>query len=395
MKILVITFYFPPDLSAGAFRMKGFLPALTDRLPPGWEVDVLTTRPHRYHSFSAEVPAEEWNGAVRIRRIALPAHRSGFADQSRSFAVFARAVLREAKISRYDLVFSTSSRLMTAVLGSVVARRQHVPLYLDIRDIFVDTMGDILPPGVARGSRPFLGLLERFALRRADRVNLVSDGFADYFRERYPGGQYSFIPNGVDDEFLGPEWQMAPPPRATAAHVKVLYAGNIGEGQGLHLVVPTIARALHGKARFRIIGDGGKRRVLQTALQEAGVDNVEVVPPMNRAALMAEYRQTDVLFLHLNHHRAFRKVLPSKIFEYAATGKPIWAGVDGHAADFIRAHIANAQVFPPCDAAEALSALSRLDMAFHPRSDFVRRFSRQGTSAALADDVVSLLNGRG
>jgi glycosyltransferase involved in cell wall biosynthesis len=395
MRILVITFYFPPDLSAGAFRMKGFLPALTHRLPPGWEVDVLTTRPHRYPSFSADVPAEERSGAVRIRRVALPPHRSGFADQSRSFAVFARAVLRETKSSRYDLVFSTSSRLMTAVLGSVVARRQGVPLYLDIRDIFVDTMGNILSPGVAWGLRPLLGLLERFAVRRADRVNLVSDGFADYFRERYPGGRYSFIPNGVDDEFLGAEWQTAPPPRTASSPVDILYAGNIGEGQGLHRVVPSLARELDGKARFRIIGDGGKRRVLQAALQEAGVDNVEVIPPMSRAALMAEYRRADVLFLHLNHHSALRKVLPSKIFEYAATGKPIWAGVAGHSADFIRAHVPNAQVFPPCDAEAALSTLSRLDLAFHPRSDFVRRFSRQSTSAALADDVVSLLNGRG
>jgi len=30
----------------------------------------------------------------------------------------------------------------------------------------------------------------------------------------------------------------------------------------------------------------------------------------------------DVLFLHLNAYKAFEKVLPSKIFEYAATGRP-------------------------------------------------------------------------
>ena len=45
---------------------------------------------------------------------------------------------------------------------------------------------------------------------------------------------------------------------------------------------------------------------------------------------------TDVLFLHLNDYSAFRKVIPSKIFEYAATGKPIVAGVSGYAAEFLR-----------------------------------------------------------
>ena len=43
-----------------------------------------------------------------------------------------------------------------------------------------------------------------------------------------------------------------------------------------------------------------------------------------------------ILFIHLNAYPAFEKVLPSKIFEYAATGKPILAGVSGYSADFIR-----------------------------------------------------------
>jgi len=390
MKVLVLAFYFPPDLSACAFRMKALLPVLADGMPAGSEIDVLTSQPNRYGSFSVDVPAEERHGPIRIRRIEVPGHQSGMLDQAWSFSMFARSVLKSTERERYDVVFATSSRLMTAVLGSVVARRQDAPLYLDIRDIFVDTMRDVLPGGLIWACDPILSWLERTALRRADHVNLVSKGFREYFQQRYPDQEYSFIPNGIDDEFVDAEWQpRSPEPRKPPW--TVVYAGNMGQGQGLHRVIPSIAKGLEGEARFRIIGDGGKRDSLERVVRDAGLGNVEIIPPMDRDELLSEYRRANVLFLHLNDHDAFRRVLPSKIFEYAATGKPIWAGVAGYAADFLRTHVTNVEVFPPCDAAAALSGWRRLELVTRPRTEFIRTFSRRTTSVALADDVLRLL----
>lgn len=57
---------------------------------------------------------------------------------------------------------------------------------------------------------------------------------------------------------------------------------------------------------------------------------------MKREDLLRVYRHADVLFLHLNNLKAFRRVLPSKIFEYAATNKPIWGGLSGYAGRFAK-----------------------------------------------------------
>jgi hypothetical protein len=56
----------------------------------------------------------------------------------------------------YDLVLATSSRLMTAALGALIARRKRARLYLDIRDIFVDTIGDVSPGPLALPLRQLL-----------------------------------------------------------------------------------------------------------------------------------------------------------------------------------------------------------------------------------------------
>jgi glycosyltransferase involved in cell wall biosynthesis len=392
MRILILTFYYPPDLSAGAFRMKGFVPALLKRLAPGSRVDVLTTLPNRYRSFARDASVLERNGTVTVNRIPIPPHRSGMLDQSRSFSVFARQVRAIAAKNRYDLVFATSSRLMTAVLGSEVARRQGAPLYLDIRDIFAENMGELLPGPVAWASSAVLDRMERLAITRAARVNLVSEGFLDYFRGRYPQCSYGCITNGIDDEFIDGDWNAAVGRDRNPLRT-ITYAGNMGEGQGLHLVVPALAKALEGQARFRLIGDGGKRTVLERVVHEAGVKNVEVLAPMSREDLLCEYRNSDVLFLHLNDYAAFRRVLPSKIFEYGATGRPIWAGVAGHAADFLGKHVSDALVFAPGDVMAALDAWRRVDFGVRSRTHFIETFSRQSTSAALANDVAGLLEG--
>ena len=60
---------------------------------------------------------------------------------------------------RYDLIFATSSRLMTAALAAWVSRRSGAPLYLDIRDLFVDTMNDVLSSRVAPLFRPVLSTM--------------------------------------------------------------------------------------------------------------------------------------------------------------------------------------------------------------------------------------------
>jgi glycosyltransferase involved in cell wall biosynthesis len=363
-------------------------------LPAGSEIDVLTTLPNRYSGFSAAAPEEEtWQG-VTIRRVALPVHKSGMVDQSRAFLTYALAVRRFVKSREYDVVYASSSRLMTAALGAAVARKLGVPLYLDIRDIFVDTIKDVLPRKFAWLLKPFFAVLERWVVSGADRLNVVSEGFLPYFDARYPGVRKVVFTNGIDDEFLQalPEVSLADTAKSDGNRmVEVVYAGNMGEGQGLHRVVPGLAKKLEHRAVFRLIGGGGRLHQLEHAIVEAGCTNVVIEPPVVREELIKIYQQADVLFLHLNDYDAFRKVLPSKLFEYGALGKPIWAGVAGYAAKFVTENLSNAAVFSPCDAAAGVEAFDKLSIEDQPRPEFVNRFSRKAIMDEMAKDLVGVI----
>lgn len=386
MRILSLNFYFEPDLSAGSFKNSALVRELGQQLSDDDRVDVITTLPNRYASFSAEAPEHEVQGNIQIHRVALPGHQSGMLDQSRAFATYAAAVLKMARRNRYDLVYASSSRLMMSVLGAWIARQQGSRLYLDIRDLFVDTIKDVLPGWIARPSRPVFSLMERWAVRQAHRVNIVSDGFQPYFRKWFPDTRLSHFTNGIDEEFL----EAAPREshRIESKVPEVIYAGNMGEGQGLHHIVPELATRFEGKLFFRLIGGGGRRDQLKRRLEEIGCENVALEDPVPRAELVRKYHDADILFLHLNDFEAFEKVLPSKIFEYAALGKPVWAGVAGFSAEFLRTHVDNVAVFPPCDVEAAVRTFQNLAMEVQRRQSFIESFARRRILDEMARDVI-------
>ena len=390
LRILLVTFYYQPDLSAGSFRTAALVKALLEHEAPRISVDVLTTLPNRYRSFARSAADEEVGERLTVRRIRLPSHRSGMLDQARSFGYFARRALMSSRGGQYDLVVATSGRLMTAALGASIARRLSAPLYLDIRDLFVDNLKHILSAPIVLPLQPVMSLLERWTFNSAAHINLVSKGFAPYFKHRYPTKSLSWFTNGVDDEFL-PENvpRAAGMSKRSGGPIHVLYAGNLGEAQGLHLIVPALAGRLGPRVRFTLIGDGGRRQQLERRIAEDGLANVAVVNPMSRDALIAQYAAADVLFLHLNDFEAFKTVLPSKIFEYAALGKPIWAGVAGYPAEFLRDEVPNVAVFDPCATDQALSVFEGLEIGDTPRPAFVEKFSRRTIMRQMAADIVA------
>jgi glycosyltransferase involved in cell wall biosynthesis len=387
LNILLLSFYYPPDLSAGSFRASALAEALLAECAGGLRVDVLTTQPSRYGSYSPTAQKVEVREGLTIRRVILPKVQRGISGQVVLFMHFAWGAWRLSRGQQYDVVVATSSRLMTAVLGTLLSMRKRARLYVDIRDIFVETLVEAFPSRLCRPLHWIFSALERLCVWRASKVNLVSPGFLPYFKPRYPGKIFSLFPNGVDAVFNKP---LAVVKENVQRPLRIVYAGNIGDGQGLHHVIPALAARLGAQVHFLVVGDGGRITELELALSSANVDNVELLKPVKRSVLLDIYRDADVLFLHLNDFNAFRRVLPSKLFEYAASSKPIWAGVAGYSADFIRQQVPNAAVFSPRDIESALEAFKQLSLEPTLRDDFVRRYSRQRIMREMAQDVLTL-----
>lgn len=389
MRILFLSYFFEPDLSAGSFKNTSLFKELLNNINPDDKVDVYTTEPNRYNSFKDDNCKYLNSYNFSVNRIQVPPHNNGFIGQVKSFLIYYKSTLRSISGKKYDLVYGSSSKLFTAFLAKRVSNKLDIPLYLDIRDIFADTVKDVFK-GKFLIKYPlfiFAKFVEIYTFRKANHINLVSGGFSDYFK-RYPKPTYSYFTNGIDDEFLISDFESV---KYNSLKI-ITYAGNIGSGQGLEKIIPKAAIMLGNQYHFRIIGDGGTRKLLEQEIIKNRLTNVEIIKPVNRKDLLEYYRSTTFLFLHLNDLEAFKKVLPSKVFEYGATNKPIIAGVTGYASEFIRENLDNYILFNPTDVDSFVSQINSYPIAFIERTDFKEKFSRNKIMNEMAKSIIRLAN---
>ncbi len=389
MKILILSFYYTPDLCAGSFRTAALINALKKQISPNDHIEIITTHPNRYNTFKKQAEECEEEGNVKIFRIKLPSHKSGMFDQAKAFWCYFKHTRKLVRKKKYDLIFATSSRLFTAFMGAYISSKKNIRLFLDIRDLFSDTLKSLFKGKIQGKLFPFflLRFIEVFTFRKADKINLVSEGFVPYFNDLVGKKDYLLYPNGIDDVFLNRNYSKTEKNKV----LRITYAGNIGEGQGLHKLIPTAAKRLEGKAEFIIIGDGGCRKILENQINCLGLSNVRLFQPVPQKELLNYYADTDILLLHLNDYEAFKKVLPSKIFEYAATEKPILAGVGGFAKEFIKSNIENAVIFTPTDVNDFINSIDKISLNSNKREAFINKFKRTSTMNKLAQEILSTI----
>ena len=356
-------------------------------------IDVITTLPNRYNTFDAEAPLFEEREGYNVYRVSVPKHNSGMKDQIMSFKVFYGEVNKRVKNVDYDLVVASSSRLFTGYLGYTIAKRNQIPLYLDIRDIFVDTIKDVVKNKLVKlVMLPALKRIEKVTFGYAKHINLISEGFKSYFKE-YNQATYSYYTNGIDDAFI--DVALSDKVQTESSIVKrIVYAGNIGEGQGLHKVIPNAALLLGEEYEFFVFGDGGAKQKLLDELKSLHVGNVNIMKPLPRKDLIKEYQKADFLFIHLNDYEAFHKVLPSKIFELAMFKKTLVAGVSGYANSFIKENLPDSILFRPCDYEEMVVKIRNKNeetIASIDRSDFISKFKRETINKKMAQSMLELI----
>tara|TARA_B110000008_G_scaffold193191_1_gene191882 strand:- start:92 stop:1294 length:1203 start_codon:yes stop_codon:yes gene_type:complete len=395
LKITLFTFYYPPDLSAGSFRAVALINALSRKINHKDELHVITTHPNRYASFEVSANDKEKFNNITIHRIKIPSHHSGMISQSYAFFRYAISAFSICKKIKPNFLIGTTGRLMTGILTGITANRLGCKYFIDLRDIFSEAISDIFSQkNILIGSIlkvVFFNLEKKLVIHSAG-VNVVSEAFPEYFQLKgINTSHWTFFPNGVDKEFINLKVKK----NINHNEVKtILYAGNIGSGQGLDIVLPEIAKEIGNDYVFIVIGDGGKKNNLVERIRKNNIRNIKVVAPVSRSVLIDYYKKSDFLFLHLNCFPAFRRVLPSKIFEYGAIGKPIIAGLSGYSAKFMKDHLPYASIFEPGDFQAASDSILEISELIDDNiiNDFIQNFSREILMNQMAEHILKTIH---
>ncbi len=329
-KVLLISTNFPPEVTAGAFRTSGTASWL-QRL--GFEVTVLTARPHRAQVDGAREEASL--GEVKVVRAPLIqiGDKGGvwYLVQFLSFTVTAVLWGLARARGRYDFVIASSPPLFVGISGWVLAVVKRAKLVMDIRDLWPDS-------AVATGQLPARGplraighWLERFLYRRARLITCVSAPMKEIIAARVGAKRrIEVIYNGVDARLTEEDDQLA---EAQERLSTIVYAGNVGRSQGLEILVE--AAACFPELTFEIIGSGVRSRSVQALAQSKGVENLVFTGPRPREDTLRSLAGASALFLQLRDEPVFATTIPSKVFDYLTANRPILFGLKGEGAEIL------------------------------------------------------------
>jgi len=277
-----------------------------------------------------------------------------------SFALTSFPVaLWQAIAFRPELLITVAPALISAPGAWLAARLGRAKALLHIQDFEVDAafaLG-IVSGGVLR--RLALGL-ESWLLRRFDLVSSITPAMVQRLADKgVPVERRLLFPNWVDTAEIHPaESELRQSLALPGDAVVALYAGNMGEKQGVETLAETAAALGGSPVHLLLAGAGAARRRLEAAT--SGMAQVHWLPVQPAGRLNDLLSAADI---HLLPQRADAAdlVMPSKLAFMLASGRPVVAGAAAGTA-VARAVEGAGLVVPPGDGiamAAAVEALAR------------------------------------
>jgi glycosyltransferase involved in cell wall biosynthesis len=252
------------------------------------------------------------------------------------------------------VVVATSPQLLCAVAGHLIAKRFGAPLVMEVRDLWPESLVAV---GASRHSAPLVTLLERLACqmyRRASHVVTITEAQrAAIVAEGVSETRVSVIPNGVDAAFFEEAAG-----RRTDGKFVVTYIGTLGMAHRLETLLDA-AHLLRDDAsvEFRIVGEGARREALEARAKELRLTNVTFAGERPRGEVPRWIAESDACAVLLRRNEVFLTVVPSKMLEIMAAGRPIILGVEGEALALLERARAGIGIAP--ESAEQLAAAIR------------------------------------
>lgn len=394
MKILVFSQYFYPE----NFRINTLCRELVQR---GHEVTVVTGYPQYpigriYDGYGFDIPYErEWKG-VKIVRVKVHARGRtpfGMLRNCIDYVRQANAWVRACE-ERFDAVYVFEVSPVTVGLPAVTYKEKFgVPMFFNLQDLWPENVEEVL--GIRfKPLSWYLGRIVDKIYAGSDKILCTSRGFVGNLRARgVPEEKLVFWPQFCLEPDLAGKTK---PEIYSADTFNIVFAGNLGDAQGLDLMVEA-ARELRGSGiRWYLVGDGRAKERLQKLVADYGVsEDVVFVGRVSEDEANRYVHFADCAYLSFKNNKIFNMMIPAKLQTYLACGTPVLAAAGGETAQLIESCgcgiVAEQECVALAEAARkaaAMTAQQREAMGKAAREYYDGHFVMD----ALVDQLLELMN---
>lgn len=398
LKVAVVSQYFFPE----NFIINEIVKELAAL---GVHVEVFTGKPNYpsgeiFPGYQSQGCVEERFGDdVTVHRVPLrPRKQGGAKNLILNYWSFvfngARYFRKKARRGKFDIYFVFAPSPILSVIPALAMKRVHrAPVFLWVQDLWPESLeatGFIHNKLLLR----LVGVLVRGLYWSVDAILVQSRAFIEPVRRYARADKISYYPNSYlqdDVRAVG-----ALPDTLTSllqAHFCVVFAGNLGNAQGLATVVEAarLLKASNSPARIVMVGTGSKAQWLLEEKHRLGLDNLVITGAFPRSAMAELFDRSAALLVTLKRDEIFGCTIPSKVQAYLAAGRPIIGSLDGEGARVINDSGAGvtcaaedgAGLAACIESIQGLSAAKREQMGNHGRSYFLKHFELRAQCKAL------------
>ena len=336
MKLAVLCPHFAPDTAPTGEVMTRIVLELAAR---GHQLHVVTALPWYVHhkvepAWAGKLVRTErtaWGSITRVNP--FPTDKRSIPQRAAAFAAFSvLAGLTGLRGGRVDGVLSMSPPLTLGLTGWGMHLVRRGPAVFNVQDVFPDVaveLGAITNQRVIAVAR----WLERVTYQRSAAVTVLSGDLRDNLAAKVPAAhrdKIRVIPNFVDTVAISPADRRTAYRRELGIgdETVVLYAGNVGFSQSLHLLVHAATELRHDPSVvFLVNGGGSALESVKADVAAAGLTNVRFAPYQPRERLAEVLATGDIHLVPLKAGLA-RSSVPSKSYSILAAGRPLLASVD-------------------------------------------------------------------
>lgn len=344
----MLTQWYDPETGPAA------LPAVYARefAKKGHEVKVLTGFPNYpegklYPGYILRPRMQESKSPLQVTRVALyPNHDSSVAGRIANYSSFAlsASTLGLGALKNVDALWVYNSPATVAAPMLLHSKWGRIPIFLHIQDLWPDSLieSGMFPQGAgSKQIEAMIATLVRFMEKKSAVVGVISKGVKDLLLERNPSldpDKLVYVPNPTNEQLFIDSSIRARylNPQADREEVEIMYAGAIGEVQGLDTLIDTaVLLKDRDDIRFTLVGDGISRTRLQEKASSFGLTNVRFLGRVPQSQIPDLIASADIQLVSLSSSPFLKHTTPSKIPSLLASGVPIIAQIEGDGANLL------------------------------------------------------------
>ncbi len=224
---------------------------------------------------------------------------------------------------RFDVVFSINPPFHLGILSLIYSKLRGVKHISHIQDLQVDAAKDL---GMIKNRKALdlMFAMEKLLLSHSSAVSTISPGMQKKIEMKGIKSENVFqFPNWVDENIIFPldkEQSLRKDFGFKDSDQIILYSGNLGEKQGLEIIIQVAEYfRLKEHVYFVISGTGGGKEKLVQLAKDSGLQNIQFHPLQPYEKLSAFLAMADV-HLVLQKKSASDLVMPSKLTGILAAG---------------------------------------------------------------------------